>query len=191
MWSMNCEKIMVMSELRHGLLVRTKVHGRSQLKPDILMIGKEAISDMNGILAVEQMNIFFQYHAFHVIPPNWHLIFEAEFMDAMGSGELLFRVATLLSAKLDLSAVRKVNEFRQMVEHDHAAKRSRQCRDEQAVVTPGNASGEGSGRVAAEPVCHQPLATEQLQDTLAVRLSQIDFANYFSHCPPLLPTPGK
>src|SRR4051794_6023859 len=191
MRSMDGEEIMIISELRHGPLVRTKVHGRPQLKADILMVGKEAVSDMNGILAVEQMNIFFQDHAFHVVPPNWHLIFEAKFLDAMGSGELFFRVTPLFSAKLDFSAIRKVNEFRQMVEHDHAAKRGWQCRDEQAVVTPGNASGERSRRVAAQPIGDEPLATEQLQNTFAARLFQIDFANYFSHWPPLLPALEK
>src|SRR5436190_1004793 len=71
--------------------------------------------------------------------------------------------------------------FGEQIEHHRAAKGGGQRGDQEAVIAPGDASGNGAGRVAAETVRGEPFAAKELAGLLTARGGEIDSSDSLFH----------
>src|SRR5205823_12315464 len=88
--------------------------------------------------------------------------FQSEFGQIMPARQRIFRPAWFFAADLDRAAIRQADVFGKMVEHDNAAKGRRQRGDEQAMIAPRDAAGDGARGVSTKAVREEPFAPEQL-----------------------------
>jgi hypothetical protein len=81
--SFDGENVMVVQRPADGFFVAAEVDERAEFELNRILIGDEVISDVNGVLALEQNDAFFEDDAIDMIAPDGQLILETEFDEAV------------------------------------------------------------------------------------------------------------
>src|SRR5438034_11566758 len=105
---------------------------------------------MDGVLAVKEQNIFLECDVFDVVAPDRELVLEPKFMCRVERDGALLRIGRIRAAYLEPPAIGEAKELGNVIEHDRASKWRRQRGDQQSVISPRDASGNGSRGVAAK-----------------------------------------
>ena len=130
---LNGQRVVFLQGLRDIVFMAAKMHGGPQFQMHDVLRGQQFIGDEDSVLAMHQLEALLDDDAFRLIAPARQPAFEAELADIMVRGRVVGG-CRFLAADLQAAAIGQAESFRQMVEHHHAAQRSRQRRDQQAVV---------------------------------------------------------
>src|SRR5262249_27104132 len=116
-------------------LMRAEVDRRTHLQAYDSIAGDEVVTNVNRILQVRQEDALLDGEAPHLVPPNRQSLLQAKFRQVIGAVQIERSAFPLLAAEVDGRSIGQPEHFRQMIQHDLAAQRRRECRDQQAMVT--------------------------------------------------------
>ena len=106
------------------------------------------------------------------------MVLEAELTE-MSRDAFIFGIGGFRTAKLDEASVREADEFREVIEHEGAAQWRRQGRDEQAVVSPCDHTGNRGRSITPKPIGDEPLAVEKIALPVACRGGKVNLSDLF------------
>jgi hypothetical protein len=137
------------------------MNGRPKFEPIPITRCSQRVGKVHRILPVRHQDAFLDGDTEHVVAPVRHLILQSKF-EQIGRRRFFARFARLAAAKLHHAAIGEAQPFFEVVEHQGAAVRRRQCRDQQPMVTPCHGARDRAGGVAAQSIRHEPLPMQQL-----------------------------
>src|SRR5690349_9885146 len=122
-----------------------------------------AITDVNGILTMYEMNPFFErvFSAPKTVDPTRQPGFESEGLQMRQSAKIGNSCRCFFCPKIDQLSARQHNLFGDIVQHHRAAVRTRQGSDQHAMKAPRWHSAYCARGVASQPVGDQPFSREQ------------------------------
>src|SRR5437867_5580577 len=127
----------------------TKVKGGPQFQLRPCRSFENAILHVNGILEMWKKDALLQDQIADMVSPNRETVFEAKFTQEICAVQIELATGAFFTAERNDIFAAEAQEFGDMTPHHDAPERGGQGGNEQAVIAPGDCSGDGTGSVTA------------------------------------------
>src|SRR5438477_698726 len=120
-----CHSIGSRQAFVYGGLVIAKLKSGSQFEPRAWFPFNDAISEVDGVLQMQQQHTLLQHEITDVICPDWQSVFQSKFAEIFCCPQIELTAGALLAAERNDFLITETQKFRDVAPHDHASVRRR------------------------------------------------------------------